>query len=51
MSDGVPNGTGAKCSHADPTCADGSTFAMTFMLPLELADREVHPGVELAATI
>ena len=28
--------------------APGSTFAMTFLLPLELADPEVRPGLELA---
>jgi O-methyltransferase involved in polyketide biosynthesis len=28
--------------------APGSTFAMTFMLPFELADPEVRPGLELA---
>lgn len=28
--------------------APGSTFAMTFLLPLELADPEVCPGLELA---
>ena len=29
--------------------APGSTFAMTFLLPLELADPEVRPGLEQAA--
>jgi len=29
--------------------APGSTFAMTFMLPFELADPAVRPGLELAA--
>jgi methyltransferase (TIGR00027 family) len=29
--------------------APGSTFAMTFVLPIELADREIRPGLELAA--
>jgi methyltransferase (TIGR00027 family) len=29
--------------------APGSTLAMTFLLPLELADRDVRPGLELAA--
>ena len=29
--------------------AAGSTFAMTFLLPLECADPEVRPGLELAA--
>jgi methyltransferase (TIGR00027 family) len=29
--------------------APGSTFAMTFMLPFEMADPEVRPGLELAA--
>ena len=29
--------------------APGSTFAMTFLLPLECADPEVRPGLELAA--
>jgi methyltransferase (TIGR00027 family) len=29
--------------------APGSMFAMTFMLPLELADPEVRPGIERAA--
>jgi len=29
--------------------AKGSTFAMTFLLPLELADPEVRPGLEMAA--
>jgi O-methyltransferase involved in polyketide biosynthesis len=28
--------------------APGSTFAMTFLLPLELADPAVRPGLELA---
>lgn len=28
--------------------APGSTFAMTFLLPLELADAEVRPGLEMA---
>ena len=28
--------------------APGSTFAMTFLLPLECADPEVRPGLELA---
>jgi O-methyltransferase involved in polyketide biosynthesis len=28
--------------------APGSTLAMTFLLPLELADSEVRPGLELA---
>ena len=31
------------------TLAPGSTFATTFILPLELADPEVRPGLELAA--
>ena len=31
------------------TLAPGSTFAMTFILPLELADAEVRPGLEQAA--
>src|SRR5437016_1463895 len=30
------------------TLAPGSTLAMTFMLPLELADPEVRPGLQLA---
>lgn len=30
------------------TLAPGSTFAMTFLLPLECADPEVRPGLELA---
>lgn len=30
------------------TLAPGSTFAMTFMLPLELADPEIRPGLQLA---
>jgi methyltransferase (TIGR00027 family) len=30
------------------TLAPGSTLAMTFLLPLELADPEVRPGLELA---
>ena len=30
------------------TLASGSTLAMTFLLPLELADPEVRPGLELA---
>jgi methyltransferase (TIGR00027 family) len=30
------------------TLAPGSTFAMTFMLPLELAGPEVRPGLEVA---
>jgi methyltransferase (TIGR00027 family) len=29
--------------------APGSTFAMTFLLPLELADPDVRPGLEFAA--
>jgi methyltransferase (TIGR00027 family) len=29
--------------------APGSTFAMSFMLPIELADPEVRPGIERAA--
>jgi len=29
--------------------APGSTFAMTFLLPLDLADPEVRPGLEMAA--
>jgi len=29
--------------------ATGSTFAMSFMLPIELADPEVRPGIERAA--
>jgi methyltransferase (TIGR00027 family) len=29
--------------------APGSTFAMTFMLPIELADPELRPGIERAA--
>ncbi len=29
--------------------APGSTFAMTFLLPLELADPEARPGLEMAA--
>ena len=29
--------------------APGSTFAMTFLLPLELSDPEVRPGMEIAA--
>jgi methyltransferase (TIGR00027 family) len=28
--------------------AEGSTFAMSFLLPLELADPEVRPGMEMA---
>jgi methyltransferase (TIGR00027 family) len=31
------------------TLAPGSTFAMTFILPLELADAEVRPGLQQAA--
>jgi methyltransferase (TIGR00027 family) len=30
------------------TLAPGSTFVMTFLLPIELADPEVRPGLELA---
>ncbi len=30
------------------TLAAGSTFAMTFLLPLELADPEVRPGLQMA---
>src|SRR5215472_18948199 len=30
--------------------APGSTLAMSFMLPIELADPEVRPGIERAAT-
>ncbi|WP_454909628.1 class I SAM-dependent methyltransferase [Variovorax gossypii] len=29
--------------------APGSTFAMTFLLPLDMADPEVRPGLEMAA--
>jgi methyltransferase (TIGR00027 family) len=29
-------------------CAPGSTLAMTFMLPIELADPEVRPGIQRA---
>lgn len=29
--------------------APGSTFAMTFLLPLEMADSETRPGLEMAA--
>lgn len=29
--------------------APGSTFAMTFLMPLELADADVRPGLEMAA--
>jgi O-methyltransferase involved in polyketide biosynthesis len=28
--------------------ASGSTFAMTFLLPIELADPDVRPGLEMA---
>jgi hypothetical protein len=28
--------------------APGSTFAMSFMLPIEMADPEVRPGIERA---
>jgi O-methyltransferase involved in polyketide biosynthesis len=28
--------------------APGSTFAMTFLLPLELADPDIRPGLEMA---
>ncbi|HYP75560.1 MAG TPA: class I SAM-dependent methyltransferase [Polyangiaceae bacterium] len=31
------------------TLAAGSTFVMTFLMPLELADPEVRPGLEMAA--
>jgi len=31
------------------TLAPGSTFAMTFLMPLELADPEVRPGLQRAA--
>jgi methyltransferase (TIGR00027 family) len=31
------------------TLARGSTFAMTFLLPLELSDPEIRPGLERAA--
>ena len=31
------------------TLAPGSTLAMSFMLPIELADPEVRPGIERAA--
>lgn len=34
--------------HRIATLAPGSTFAMTFLLPLELADPEVRPGLEMA---
>lgn len=30
------------------TLAPGSTFAMTFLLPLELADPQIRPGLEMA---
>jgi O-methyltransferase involved in polyketide biosynthesis len=30
------------------TLAPGSTLAMTFLVPLELADPEVRPGLEMA---
>jgi len=30
--------------------APGSTFVMTFLMPLELADPEVRPGLEMAVT-
>lgn len=33
----------------DATLAPGSTFAMTFILPIELADAEVRPGLQQAA--
>lgn len=29
--------------------ARGSTLAMTFLLPLEMADPEIRPGLEMAA--
>src|SRR5262245_43267775 len=32
-----------------PALAQGSTLAMSFMLPIELADPEVRPGIERAA--
>lgn len=31
------------------TLAPGSTFAMSFMLPIEMADPEIRPGIERAA--
>ena len=31
------------------TLAPGSTFAMTFLLPLEFADPDIRPGLERAA--
>jgi len=31
------------------TLAAGSTFVMSFMLPLEMLDAEIRPGVERAA--
>jgi len=35
--------------HQMAALAPGSTLAMTFLLPLELADPEVRPGLEVAA--
>jgi methyltransferase (TIGR00027 family) len=40
----------AATLHQVAALAPGSTFAMTFLLPLELADPEVRPGLEIAQT-
>jgi O-methyltransferase involved in polyketide biosynthesis len=39
----------AATLRAVASLAPGSTLAMTFLLPLELADAEVRPGLEMAA--
>jgi len=39
----------ANTLHQVAKLAPGSTLAMTFLLPLELADREARPGLERAA--
>jgi methyltransferase (TIGR00027 family) len=39
----------AAMLHQVAALAPGSTLAMTFMLPIELADPEVRPGIEQAA--
>jgi methyltransferase (TIGR00027 family) len=38
----------AALRHVAAMMAPGSTFAMTFLLPLELADPDVRPGLEMA---
>ena len=38
----------ARTLHQIAAFAPGSTFAMTFLVPLELADPDVRPGLEMA---